>query len=148
MKAKFPEGSTAYNEALKAISGGSKSMAAIMETSGTQMDTFRQSVTAIDDAVKKGGTSIAGWSDVQQNFNFRMDQAKAAVGALGVQIGTALVPMATQLVNTVASVAIPALTRFGDWFVNVGIPAIGQFGAFFHDNFAGLGPVIADIARQ
>jgi len=128
MKAKFPEGSTAYNEALKAISGGSRSMAAIMETSGTQMDTFRQSVGAINDAVHKGGNSIAGWAEVQQNFNFRMDQAKAAVGALAVKMGTELAPIATQLIGWFTDKAMPALNRFSDWFSSTGLPALQQFG--------------------
>ncbi len=162
MKAKFPEGSTAYNEALKAISGGSRSMAAIMETSGTQMDTFRSNVNAINDAVKKGGNSIAGWSDVQKNFNFRMDQAKDAVGAFGIKIATALAPPVGQLIGLFTERALPALSSFSDWFIAQGIPALQHFfeplqtvGAWFQNFvghgqaaipiFAGIGAVIATV---
>jgi len=109
MKKKFPEGSTAYNEALKAISGGSRSMAAIMETSGTQLDTFRTNVDNISKAVKAGGNSIAGWSDVQQNFNFKMDAAKASMEKVEIEIGTKLLPVAGRLMDFLAS---PAFASF------------------------------------
>ena len=148
LKNKFPEGSAAYNEALKNISGGNKQMLALLEPSGGQLQVFKDNVAAVASAVKKGGDSIMGWDLVQQNFNFRMDQAKAAVGAFGVTVGTALAPMATQLINSIAGGAIPALTKFGDWFVNVGIPAIGQFGAFFNKTFGGLVSVIGDVIQQ
>src|SRR2546421_2705113 len=143
LKNKFPEGSASYNEAIKNISGGSRSMQAILETTGSHLDVFKQNVDKITGAVKAGGDSIAGWDAVQQNFNFRMDQAKAAVGAFGVTIGTALAPMATQLVNTIANAAIPTLAKFGDWFINVGIPKIQHFG----ETLAPLGAVIQDLGK-
>jgi TP901 family phage tail tape measure protein len=130
LKDKFPEGSTAYNEALKAISGGSRSMQAILETTGTHLDIFKQNVDKITGAVKSGGDSIAGWAAVQQNFNFRMDQAKDAVGALAIKMGTALAPAATQLIGFFVDTAMPALNRFSDWFIKDGIPGVQKFGDY------------------
>lgn len=109
LKDKFPEGSTAYNEALKNISGGSRSMQAIMETTGTSMDVFRQDVNNINSAVKQGGDSIAGWSDVQQNFNFKMDQAKATLEVLGISIGQKLLPVLGKALDAFNS---PAFQQF------------------------------------
>jgi TP901 family phage tail tape measure protein len=138
LKNKFPEGSTAYNEALKNISGGSRSMQAILETTGSRLDVFKQNVDKITGAVKEGGDSIAGWAEVQKNFNFRMDQSKAAVGALAVKIGTELAPAATQLLGFFTDKTMPALNRFSDWFSSVGIPALKHFPAAVSEFFAPL----------
>jgi len=143
LKNKFPEGSTAYNEALKNISGGSRSMQAILETTGSSLDTFKQNVDKITGAVKAGGNSIAGWNDVTQNFNFMVDQAKASVGAFGIAIGTALAPMLGSMIGSITSGVIPALSKFGQWFIAEGIPAIQQFGA----SIAPLRFVVEDLGR-
>lgn len=162
LKDKFPEGSTAYNEALKNISGGSKSMQAILETTGSSLDLFKQNVDKITGAVKAGGDSIAGWSDVTQNFNFMVGQATAAAGAFGVKIGTALAPMFSQMIGAITGQVIPALSNFGNWIVISGIPAIQHFadsigviisplqqGIGWLNNFVGHGqaaiPIIAGI---
>ena len=147
----FPAGSTAYTEALKSIAGGSKQLMGFLETSGTQLQVFKDNVTAITSAVQKGGDSIMGWSNVQQNFNFLVDQAKASVGAFGVEIGTALAPMLGSIIGSISSGVMPALNNFGQWIVNVGIPALGNLGNWAKSTFGGLvdaiGQLVVDIAK-
>lgn len=149
LKDRFPEGSTAYNEAIKNISGGSRSMQAIMETTGTSMDVFRQDVNNINSAVKQGGDSIAGWSDVQQNFNFKMDQAKATLEVLGISIGQKLLPVLGKALDAFnspafqqfATVVAGALTTALLGLIN-GVSTLVQWGtqlvAFFQHNQAAM----------
>jgi TP901 family phage tail tape measure protein len=116
LKTKFPEGSAAYVKALSDISGGSKQMQGMLELTGQHLDTFKGNVASIGDAVKKGGSSIVGWSDVQGTFNYKMDQAKEVVETLGIKIGTALLPVAGDLLGKI----VPLISQFGDWLIKSG----------------------------
>jgi len=124
---RFPEGSSAYNQALKNIAGGSKQMMGFLELTGSHMQKFADNVGIISGAVKKGGNDLMGWADIQKNFNFQVDSAKASVEAFGIKIGTALLPVATQLMSFVAGVALPALLKFSDWFIGIATPALEGF---------------------
>src|SRR5205085_6610946 len=86
LKHKFPEGSAAYNQALKNISGGSKQMLAMLELSGSHLQTFKDNVQQVSSAVKNGGNSIAGWNDITQTFNFKMARAKEFVETLMIKL--------------------------------------------------------------
>ncbi len=111
---KFPVGSAAYNQALKNISGGSKQMMAMLELSGTHLAAFRTNVASVTSAVKKGGDSIMGWSEVQKNFNFKLDQGKAAFDAMMIILGTKLLPILGNVVSTVSTLIV----RFTQWITN------------------------------
>jgi len=148
LKTKFPEGSAAYTAALKDITGGSEALSAVIDLTGDHMKTFEGNVDNIYNAVKQGGTGIAGWSEVQKGFNAQLDRAKEGIEVFKIKLGTALFPVFTQVFGWISDKALPALDNFSNWFTNTAMPAVGQFGAFFHDNFGGLAPVIQDIARQ
>ena len=89
---KFPVGSAAYVQALKDISGGSKEMQGILDLTGSHMQTFADNAKNIGDTASKSGNNIQGWSKVQDDFNFKMDQAREVVETLGIKIGTVLLP--------------------------------------------------------
>jgi len=111
---RFPEGSAAYNEALKAIAGGNKQLMGLLELSGTSLAKWKAAVKAVTGDVKSGGDAVMGWADVQKNFNFQMDAGKAALEKLGIQVGTLLLPVLTSLLQSV----IPVITSFTDWWTN------------------------------
>ena len=127
LKQKFPEGSAAYVAAVAAISGSSKTMQGMLDLTGQHMNDFKTNVGGLADAVKKGGNSITGWSDVQKDFNFKMDQARAVVEVLMIKIGTALLPVIGKLVDTIT----PLIAKFGDWVTksNVIPNSIAAIGA-------------------
>lgn len=139
LKNKFPEGSAAYVNALKDIAGGSKTMQGLLDLTGTHLQTFKQNVVDISNAVQKGGKSIMGWSDVQGNFNFKLDQAKAAVETLMIKIGTALLPVLSNLLGSVT----PLITKFGDWLVKSG--ALQNGLNLLKTVFSGIGTTISTI---
>jgi TP901 family phage tail tape measure protein len=108
---KFPVGSAAYVEALKNIAGGSRQMQGILELTGTHLQTFKNDVAGVTDAMNKGGNSITGWNLVQQDFNTKLDQAWQTVQVLFIKIGTQLLPVLGQMFDIIA----PILTQFGNW---------------------------------
>ncbi|MGA5819735.1 phage tail tape measure protein [Kitasatospora sp. NPDC094028] len=96
-----PEQQT-YIGALATMVGGTKSMMAALQLTGPHMDTFKQNVATINEHVKTGGHEIEGWVDVQHNFNQKLDSAKASAGALAIQIGQYLLPVAERIAVVVA----------------------------------------------
>ncbi len=116
---KFPEGSVEYVQAIKNISGGTKTMQGMLDLTGTHMKDFQSNVQNVSAAVKQGGTSILGWSVVQQDFSFQMEQMKAAVNVFMISIGTAFLPVLTKLLGTVT----PLIVAFTNWVVQSGILA-------------------------
>ncbi len=111
LKKKFPEGSLAYNEALTKIAGGSKQMQGILDLTGQHMYTFQSNFGQIDNAVTGTGDKITGFAQVQQTFNFKMDQAKEAVNALMIKLGTALLPVLGRIFDAVT----PMINGFIAW---------------------------------
>ncbi|MFI5283542.1 MAG: phage tail tape measure protein [Candidatus Dormibacterales bacterium] len=89
---KFPAGSSEYISHLADMVGGTKSMQAALELTGGNMATFRGNIKTVAGAAAQGGDSVAGWADTQKDFNFQVEQAKAWVGALGIQVGLVLIP--------------------------------------------------------
>ncbi len=157
LKKKFPEGSAAYTAALKDISGGSGALSVMLGLTGDHMQTFKNNVDNVFNAVRSGGDSITGWADVQQNFNFKMDQAKEVVEALGIKLGTKLLPMVGQLLDRI----MPVITRFGDWLITSGslengfnalvgavsgvITVVSTVVGFFQQNHAALETLKAGV---
>ena len=116
LKQKFPEGSAAYVKAMADIAGGTKQMEGILQLTGTHLDVFKGNLGSITDAVKKGGDTITGWSLVQEDFNFKLSQAKEVIETLGIKIGTALLPVATVVIDKFISALQgigPALSWIG-----------------------------------
>jgi TP901 family phage tail tape measure protein len=97
--ANLPPTQQTFIGALATMTGGTKSMQAALELTGSNMATFQNNIDVINGKVAKGGSTIEGWSDVQQNFNQRMAEAKGTVEALGIRIGTALLPSAQKALN-------------------------------------------------
>jgi TP901 family phage tail tape measure protein len=108
---KFPEGSVQYQQALTKIAGGSKQMQGILDLTGSHMATFAQNFGTVDNAVTGTGDKITGFAQVQNTFNFKMDQAKEAVNALMIKLGTALLPVLGRILDTVT----PMITGFIAW---------------------------------
>lgn len=140
---KFPAGSPAYLAAIANIVGGSKQMKAIMELSGDSLKTFIADTKATGDALNKGGNAVTGWNLVQGDFNFKMSQAREVVETLMIKIGTALLPVLTNLMNIV----IPLITQFSNWFTSSGVlgTAIQDLSGFFTMLGGYIQPIVKDI---
>lgn len=91
-----------YIGALATMVGGTKSMMAALELTGPHMADFKKNTEGVNERVKAGGKNIEGWAEVQKTFNQQAAQAKASLGAMGIQIGQYLMPYVQQLVSTLA----------------------------------------------
>jgi TP901 family phage tail tape measure protein len=101
--------SPAYVNALKDIAGGSKNMQAMLELTGTGLQTLTGNFTQITHAVTQGQGSITGWNLVQDEFNQKVDRAKEAVEVFFIGLGTQLLPTIGHLADVVTGTVVPAL---------------------------------------
>lgn len=97
--ANLPPTQQTYIGALATMVGGTKSMMGALELTGKHAADFDKNVKGIATHVKDGGTAIEGWSAVQKTFNQRMSELKGSIQAVGIEIGTVLLPYALKFVD-------------------------------------------------
>lgn len=100
---KFPKGSQEYVKAMAEIAGGTKQMQGMLDLTGDHLKTFEGNLDSISGSAQQGGSSITGWSEVQKDFNFKIDQAKASLETLGITLGTKLLPLLGPLIGNVST---------------------------------------------
>jgi TP901 family phage tail tape measure protein len=140
---KFPVGSAAYVAALKDIAGGSKQMQGVLDLTGTHMTDFTTNVKGVADQVTKGGKTIVGWSDVQGDFNFKLDKAKEVVETFMIKLGTGLLPIAGKLVDMFTSDVLPVLNNLTAFILTKVVPAVVSLAEWFGTHVM---PVIQKVA--
>ena len=82
-----------FNGLMADMTGGSTGLATGLALTGSHMATFKANVKAIGSASVEAGGNVKGWALTQQDFKVQIEQASAGVQAMGVKIGTALLPM-------------------------------------------------------
>lgn len=113
----FPANSVASVEAFKAIMGGATGYKVALMLTGKNLTDFEQNAKNIAKTMQGGSQSVQGWSEVQQDFNFKLNQAKEVVETLMIRIGMALLPVLTRLMNAV----MPLISSFSDWIAKSGV---------------------------
>jgi TP901 family phage tail tape measure protein len=108
-----PEGSVPFNRAMSDMVGGQRSLQAMLSLTGSHFGTFSADSRAVAAAMNLSKTAVLGWDVAQGNFNVKMDMARAAVAALGIIIGSQLLPFLSQLVGMV----LPLISSFTQWVV-------------------------------
>lgn len=98
-----------YTAALSEMTGGATGLNASLMLTGPNASVFASNVKTIGDAAKATGGQVTGWDTVQKTFNQRLAEAKGHVEALGIKLGTALIPV----VERVATVVMSVVTWFG-----------------------------------
>jgi len=112
----------------------------MFELTGSHIQSLRANFDAITGTVTQSKDAVMGWADVQGNFNFKLDQAKAAVEAVFIAIGTKLLPILGQIVQAIT----PILVSFSNWidWMTQGNNAIN----WLNDNLQIILPVLAGVA--
>lgn len=87
---------------LKAMTGQTDAMNAVMLLTGQNFGTFQKNVTDVANAAHTAGNNISSWGEIQQNFNQQMSELKEDLTTTGIAIGTALLPPLTKFAHTLA----------------------------------------------
>jgi TP901 family phage tail tape measure protein len=89
--------------ALNKVMGGATGMNTALMLGGENMAYFKRATEEVGAAGRKTGSDISTWAKTQATFKVQMDEAKQGVSVLGITIGTALLPAATKVIQTVTS---------------------------------------------
>src|SRR6266704_1574388 len=122
---KFPAGSVQAVQAFKAIMGGATGYNVSLMLGGKNMAAYQANIKNITGAMQSGKTGVTGWAAVQQDFNFKLQQAQQAFEVLKIKIGQQLLPVVSQLLTQIT----PLVLAFAQWLVKSGAlqNAVGAF---------------------
>lgn len=107
---KFPAGSVQAVAAFKAIMGGATGYNVALMLGGKNMEAYESNIKSISAAMGQGKGDVQGWALVQQDFNFQVDRAKAALQAFMIILGEKLLPIVTPIASKIGDI-IGALTN-------------------------------------
>jgi TP901 family phage tail tape measure protein len=95
----FPAGSAKYTAAIAAIVGGTRGMAATLALTGTHAKDLTGNIKSISGATTEAGGHVKGWATTSADASVKMDKLKAGVQAMGVKLGTWLIPKVEAIVG-------------------------------------------------
>ena len=91
-----------YTQAMYKAMGGTVGLTTSLMLTGRNMATFKGNVDTVAAAAAKGGGQVDNWGRIQGTFNFKLEQAKASVEAMGISLGSALLPAVTAVLGPLA----------------------------------------------
>ncbi len=96
-----------YTAALSKMLGGATGLNTALMLTGANTATFQSNVKAVGDAGKTAGKDVNGWAEIQGNLNQKLSELKQTAEAAGIQLGTALLPMVTKILDIVLKIIEP-----------------------------------------
>lgn len=108
---KFPEGSVAYEQALKNILGGIVGVKLAAQLTGDNLAMTEQNINKVAGAMKDGHGQVSGFAEIQGTLNFKLSQVGEALHAVFIVIGTQLLPIVSNVVGAVT----PVINNFASW---------------------------------
>lgn len=91
-----------YGQALNKATGDATGLNVALMLTGENADTTNNAVKTVAGAAVEAGNHVKGWGDIQNTFNQKMSQAKDGLGAMAIEIGSKLLPVASTLVGWIA----------------------------------------------
>lgn len=88
-----------FTKAMSTMTGGASGLATTLDLTGGHMATFKDNVDKIAQSAKTGGKNVQGFSAIQKDFGFQLDQAKAAAENVAITIGDKLIPIFEKLMH-------------------------------------------------
>lgn len=82
-----------YTQALAAATGDATGLNVALMLTGANAETTNDIVKTISQSTLEAGGNVKGWAAIQDTFNFKLAQTKAALGVVGVELGTTLLPV-------------------------------------------------------
>jgi TP901 family phage tail tape measure protein len=93
-----------YDQALKILTGDQLTLQAALQTSGENTDRTNDSIKQINQTVREHDGTVKGFNETQTTLNAKMADAKAAFGAAAIEMGSAFIPVMTDVANVAKDV--------------------------------------------
>lgn len=96
-----------YNEALQKLMGSSTAFNVALLSTGKNTHDVNTAIKGIASATTDSQGNVEGFAETQKTLAFQMDKVKVAIHNAGIAIGTALLPVVTELTTKVAKLLGP-----------------------------------------
>lgn len=93
-----------YDQALKILTGDQETLQVALQASGENADAVNKKIQAVDQTTREHDGTVKGFTETQTTLNAKMADAKAAFGAAAIEIGSAFVPVMTDVANVAKTV--------------------------------------------
>lgn len=88
-----------YEAALYAATGDTTTLNTALMLTGENSDYVNNAVKGVSDATVEAGGNVKGWSDIQGNFNLKLQQFEQWVNTSAISLGMVLIPVATKAID-------------------------------------------------
>jgi peptidoglycan hydrolase-like protein with peptidoglycan-binding domain len=112
-----------YMGQIAKMTGGQVSLATVLQTTGESAQYVSDATARIAEQARLAGTDVAGWKSTQTLFNTQLGEFKNSIVVAGTELGTALLPVATKVMEVLRS-GISVVERHGTLFRDLAI-AVG-----------------------
>lgn len=129
LKSGKPEAQT-FNAALSTLMGGATGLNTALMLSGTHTEYFNNAVQQVGASLNSKSKDVDNWAAIQGTFNQKMDRAKTSVEAMGISIGTGLIPIVEKVVDAMMKVIGPITAWISNHEELAGI-VVASLGGFF-----------------
>jgi TP901 family phage tail tape measure protein len=97
---KSGKGSAAtFNAIMAQMTGGQSGLSTSLALTGGNMATFQANVASVGGATTEAGNHVKGWSTTTKDLSFQLEQAKAWIQAMLIQIGEKLIPIIENVIK-------------------------------------------------
>lgn len=80
-------------DALKKMTGGANGLNTTLQLTGESTKGTNERIARIAESAKAAGTDVQGWASTQKLFNVQLDMFKQSAEAVGIELGTKLLPV-------------------------------------------------------
>jgi TP901 family phage tail tape measure protein len=94
-----------YTQAMYKLTGDATGLNTALMVTGKNSEETQAKIKLIADASTEAGGNVKGWHEIQDTFNQKVSESKAALGALWITIGTQLLPIIQPIVAAFADFA-------------------------------------------
>ncbi len=91
--------SKTYNDMMRTLTGGANGLSVALNTTMGNADGTNESIKRVGASGKNAGKDVQGWELQQKNLNQRLSEMRGEADKLGIELGTALLPMLTEVMG-------------------------------------------------
>lgn len=91
-----------YGAAMAKATGDATGLRTALMLTGENANVTNNAIKVIGGTSTEAGGHVQGWAEIQATFNQQMSEAKAGLGALAIEIGQKLLPVASEIARVIA----------------------------------------------
>lgn len=95
-----------YSGMMSKVMGDATGLKVALMTTKDNAGYTSDAIKQVANSTAEAGGNVKGWHDVQDTFNQKLAESKAALGSMAIQIGNVLIPILTPVVKLVGDIAM------------------------------------------